>query len=91
MNGPFAALRGFINRAAPLTEARLFTDVDLLPRSNQSNDNAPIRNAIRETNELFGFGCRAFAVVQSRGEGFSSRKLFIILDNRLRSVADLFE
>ena len=47
--------RGSSDRVAPLTNSRLFADMDLLARPDEANDHAPLRDTLCELNEVLWF------------------------------------
>ena len=44
-----------LHSVPPLNEPTLFTDVYLLPRPNQPNNNTPLGNTLRKLDEVLGF------------------------------------
>src|SRR6185312_979309 len=54
MNGPLTALWRTFDRPPPLDEPRLLAYVNLLPAADQSNHDAPFRDALCELNEVLG-------------------------------------
>ena len=51
MNRPTVGLAGLAQRLAPLAQASLFADVDLLPRADQPDQHAPLRDALAELDK----------------------------------------
>jgi len=42
----------FLNRPSPLNQATFLADMDLLAIANQTDDDAPLRNALTELDEV---------------------------------------
>ena len=64
MNAPLAAPRRAFDRSPPLPKPRFFPDVDLLPAPDETDDDAPLRDSVREANELLGLGEHVVALVR---------------------------
>ena len=63
VNGPFTSFRGAFDGGFPLSESAFLTDVDFLSASDQTDDHAPLRNAVSESDELLGLAACIGAIM----------------------------